>query len=65
MWGMIDDRMGMMPRKRARGNMNAMTAMLLGAGIGITAWEIMRRRNSAGNTDMTKLAQSVMEAAKE
>lgn len=65
MWGMIDDMMGMMPRRRTRGNMNTITAMLLGAGIGITTWEMMRRRNAAGNTDMTKLAQSVMEAVKE
>ncbi|GIM46798.1 hypothetical protein DNHGIG_23470 [Collibacillus ludicampi] len=64
MWGFVDEVMDMVPRRRNRG-MGTMTAMLLGAGIGITAWEMMRRRNSGGNTDMAKLAQTVIDAVKE
>jgi hypothetical protein len=64
MWGFVDDVMDMVPRKRNRG-MSTMTALLLGAGIGITAWEVMRRRNPSGNADMAKIAQTVIDAVKE
>lgn len=65
MWGIVDDMMDFVPRRRNRG-MNTMTAMALGAGIGITAWELMRRRNTVGNAaDMSKLTQSIIEAIRE
>jgi hypothetical protein len=62
MWNMITD---MIPR-RNRG-MNTMTAMVLGAGIGIAAWEMMRRNNVAGNStdQMTQIANSMMDAITE
>ncbi|HEU4964256.1 MAG TPA: hypothetical protein VFV52_10450 [Bacilli bacterium] len=67
MWDMIQD---MMPRKK-RG-MNTLTAMALGAGVGIAAWEVMRRNNVAGNAgenmgmgDMSQIADSMMDAINE
>jgi len=59
MWDMITD---MIPRKR-RG-MNTMTAMVIGASVGIAAWEVMRRNNTAGNTgdEISKIADSMMDA---
>lgn len=64
MWDMIQD---MMPRRK-RG-MNTLTAMALGAGVGIAAWEMMRRNNVAGNMgdmadmgQMTQIADSMMDA---
>lgn len=50
MWNMVGDMMPDMSRfgfRRKRG-MNTATAMLLGAGIGIAAWAVLRRNNSAG-----------------
>lgn len=59
MWDMITD---MMPRKK-RG-LNTMTAMVVGAGVGIAAWEMMRRNNVGGeSTDqMTQIADQMMDA---
>jgi hypothetical protein len=59
MWEMVMD---MMPRKR-RG-MNTFTAMVVGAGVGIAAWEMMRRNNNAGgsNNQMAQIADQVMNA---
>lgn len=62
MWDMITD---MMPgRKRG---LNTVTAMVLGAGIGIAAWEMMRRNNVAGNStdEMAQIADSMMDAITE
>lgn len=54
----IRDRM--MPRRR--NGMGTMTAMVLGASVGIAAWETMRRgRMSPNGNDATKLAQQVMD----
>jgi hypothetical protein len=51
MWEMMSNMMPymgrMMPGRRNR-RMNTATAMLLGAGIGIATWEVMRRTNAAG-----------------
>ncbi|MBL0386101.1 hypothetical protein JJB07_05485 [Tumebacillus sp. ITR2] len=60
MWEMITD---MMPRRK-RGGMNTVTAMVLGAGVGIAAWEMMRRNNVAGDStdDMSRIADSMMDA---
>ncbi|MCX7570526.1 hypothetical protein OS242_11185 [Tumebacillus sp. DT12] len=59
MWDMITD---MMPRKK-RG-MNTVTAMVVGASVGIAAWEMMRRNNVAGeSTDqMAQIADQMMDA---
>lgn len=47
MWEMMNGmRSRMMPRRR--GGMNTMTAMLVGASVGIAAWEAMRRGNVVG-----------------
>lgn len=60
MWEMMSNMMPnmgrMMPGRRNRG-MNTATAMLIGAGIGIATWEMMRRSNTTGNLlngNMTK-----------
>ncbi|ASS74392.1 hypothetical protein CIG75_04930 [Tumebacillus algifaecis] len=59
MWEMITD---MIPRRKS--GMNTVTAMVLGAGIGIAAWEVMRRNNTAGNNtnEMAQMADSMMDA---
>jgi hypothetical protein len=62
MWEMITE---MLPGRR-RG-MNTVTAMMIGAGIGIAAWEMMRRNNTMGSmgitTDnMNQIADSMMDA---
>ena len=59
MWDMITD---MMPRKK-RG-INTVTAMVVGAGVGIAAWEMMRRNNVAGeSTDqMAQITDQMMDA---
>ncbi|KEO84539.1 hypothetical protein [Tumebacillus flagellatus] len=59
MWEMITD---MMPRRK-RG-LNTVTAMVIGAGVGIAAWEMMRRNNVAGDStdDMSRIADSMMDA---
>ncbi|OFW77162.1 MAG: hypothetical protein A2201_04145 [Alicyclobacillus sp. RIFOXYA1_FULL_53_8] len=49
----------MMPRRH--NGMNTMTAMVIGASVGIAAWETMRRsRNNPGN-DPAKFAQEIMD----
>jgi hypothetical protein len=60
MWEMITD---MIPRRR-RGGMNTLTAMAVGAGVGIAAWEMMRRNNVVGQYggDMAQMANSMMDA---
>lgn len=63
MWDMIND---LMPRRRRNG-MNTVTAMVIGAGVGIAAWEMMRRNNVAGGTldnmgGMNDIANSMMDA---
>ncbi|MFD2169582.1 hypothetical protein [Tumebacillus lipolyticus] len=62
MWNMITD---MMPRRK--NGMNTVTAMMLGAGIGIAAWEMMRRNNASGNgaNQMDQIADSMMNAINE
>jgi hypothetical protein len=61
MWEMITD---MMPRRK-RG-MNTLTAIAIGAGVGIAAWELMRRNNVAGDSDsMARIADSMMDAINE
>jgi hypothetical protein len=53
---------GFMPRKRRNG-FGTITSMLLGASVGIAAWEIIRRNtnmNQAGNMDIEKMADTVM-----
>lgn len=60
MWEMIND---MMPRRK-RG-MNTVTAMVIGAGVGIAAWEMMRRNNNGmgeSRNDMSRIADSMMDA---
>jgi hypothetical protein len=58
MWEMITD---MMPRRK-RG-MNTLTALAIGAGVGIAAWELMRRNNVAGDSDsMARITNSMMDA---
>ena len=61
MWDMITD---MMPRRKRGMNMTTVTAMVVGAGVGIAAWEMMRRNNVAGeSTDqMTQIADQMMDA---
>jgi hypothetical protein len=60
MWDMITD---MMPRRK-RGGMNTLTALMVCAGVGIAAWEMMRRNNVVGeNTgDMAQMASTMMDA---
>jgi hypothetical protein len=61
MWEMITD---MMPRRK-RG-MNTLTALAIGASVGIAAWELMRRNNVAGDSDsMARIADSMMDAIHE
>lgn len=62
MWDMITD---MLPRKK-RG-MNTLTAMALGAGVGIAAWEMMRRNTGGGgdSESMAQIANSMMDAINE
>jgi hypothetical protein len=62
MWDMIND---LMPR-RNRG-INTVTAMVVGAGIGIAAWEMMRRNNVAGESadGMAEMAGQMMDAINE
>ncbi|BCJ87017.1 hypothetical protein [Effusibacillus dendaii] len=61
-------------RDRDRG-ISITTAMIIGAGVGIAAWEMMRRNNSMGqaaknmtqgnngnNTDLSQMATEVMDA---
>lgn len=59
MWEMITD---MMPRRK-RG-MNTLTALAIGAGVGIAAWELMRRNNGGGgdSDSMSRIADSMMDA---
>lgn len=59
MWELIN---GMMPRRK-RG-MNTVTALVVGAGVGIAAWEMMRRNNVTGESaeDMGRIAESMMDA---
>ncbi|PWK13745.1 hypothetical protein [Tumebacillus permanentifrigoris] len=59
MWELIND---MMPRRK-RG-INTVTALVVGAGVGIAAWEMMRRNNVAGESsdDMGRIAESMMDA---
>lgn len=49
----------MIPRRR--NSMGTMTAMVIGASVGIAAWETMRRGRNMNSTDATKLAQEVMD----
>ncbi|MGB8954620.1 MAG: hypothetical protein WCC10_04555 [Tumebacillaceae bacterium] len=63
MWDMIND---LMPRKRRNG-MNTVTALVIGAGVGIAAWEVMRRNNVAGGSidnmgGMNDIARTMMVA---
>lgn len=62
MWDMITD---LMPR-RNRG-VTTVTAMVVGAGIGIAAWEMMRRNNIAGESSegIADMAESMMDAINE
>lgn len=59
MWELIND---MMPRRK-RG-MNTVTALVVGAGVGIAAWEMMRRNNVTGESsdNMGRIAESMMDA---
>lgn len=74
MWEMVSN---MVPAARMMGRrnrgMNTATAMLVGAGIGIAAWEIMRRNNAMGNLrsnmnvnnqGMGEMAEEVLNAIK-
>lgn len=49
-------------RFQSNQGMNTVTAMVVGAGIGIAAYEMMRRNNVAGNsTEMiSNMAENVM-----
>ena len=63
MWDMIND---LLPRRRRNG-MNTVTAMVIGAGVGIAAWEMMRRNNVAGDAmdnmgGMNDIASTMMDA---
>jgi hypothetical protein len=63
MWDMIND---LMPRRRRNG-MNTVTAMVIGASVGIAAWEVMRRNNVAGGSienmgGMNDIANTMMDA---
>lgn len=53
-----------MPRRR--NGMGTMTAMLLGASVGIAAWETVRRSRviptGNNNADVTKVADDVLES---
>jgi hypothetical protein len=51
------------PPRRQNG-VGTMTAMLLGASVGIAAWETMRRSRNNGSmpTDAAKVAQEVMDS---
>ena len=67
MWGrvttMLPAATRMLPGRRNRG-MNTATAMLIGAGIGIATWEMMRRTNAAGNLmngNMGNMAENAMD----
>lgn len=67
MWEMMNGmtngmRNRFMPRKR--NNMGTMTAMIVGASVGIAAWEAMRRGNvvgRVGNRGMQSSAEEVAE----
>lgn len=67
MWEMMNGmtngmRNRFMPRKR--NNMGTMTAMIVGASVGIAAWEAMRRGNvvgRVGNHGMQSSAEEVAE----
>lgn len=66
MWEMVSNMIPaanrMMSGRRNRG-MNTATAMLLGAGIGIATWEVMRRNNAVGNImdgNMGKMANNAI-----
>lgn len=63
MWEMVSNVMPNVGRmgRRNRG-MNTITAMLLGAGIGIATWEVMRRTN-AGNLANTNIGQAASKMA--
>ncbi len=50
----------MMPRRR--NGVGTMTAMMIGASVGIAAWETVRRsRNTNGSGNAEKLAEQVMQ----
>jgi len=49
----------MMPRRN--NGMNTMTAMVIGASVGIAAWETMRRSRTIPGNDPAKFAQEIMD----
>jgi hypothetical protein len=65
MWEMMQ---GLMPRRRNRKNgMGTVTAIVVGAGVGIAAWEMVRRTNLIGNggesvDQMQNIASDMMNA---
>ncbi|MFC4769245.1 hypothetical protein [Effusibacillus consociatus] len=62
MWEMVSNLIPaanrMLPGRRNRG-LNTATAMLIGAGIGIATWEMMRRTNPVGNMMNRKMNNMV------
>lgn len=63
MWEFIQDAGPSMRRSRRNSGLSTLPAMLIGASVGIAAWEMAKKRNVAGNmaenvADMANVLQS-------
>ncbi len=59
MWDIIEGMRRPAPRQS---KMNVIPVMLLGAGLGIATWEVVKRRNNNGSFSASKLMEKVSDA---
>lgn len=52
MWGLMNTALGTMRHRRGhRNGMGTMTALVVGASVGIAAWEAMRKTQGSGKSE--------------